>query len=924
MHFKARTAVEAAVSAARELTCKVGRNFDMRNATVFRQRLILLLTLCAHPLLAGVVLDGSFGKSGPLPGPNFTIPKALSDGTQVGKQVGGNLFQSFSQFNLNSSQSATFTGPNTVHNILARVTSGSPSSIDGKIKIDRMMGDANLFFMNPAGVLFGKNAQLDVRGSFAVTTANYLNLVGGGRFNAKIGDDSMLSSAPVSAFGFLNNAPGPVFVTDSTLKPASQKVFSAVAGDITLSGGKIIGEGSRVNLVSVKSPGKVQLDPANINSAVDVSQFPVMGTISLADNALIDTEGLIGGPISIQGGNLNIDSSQIFSRSNYGALPGGNLTITIDKRLSMVRGGQIKAVTESSGKGGNISIHTESLSIDGSATPGKQTGILEFSDVGATGATGNLDITVDKLLSIVGPQSQISARTSSNGNGGNVKIHAASLSINGLGSPDSEAGILAFSENNATGDAGELNITVDKLLTILGGGLISAATFTSGHGGDVTVHTRSLSIDGSAAPNHLTGITADANTPGAGDAGDATITVDKLLSIVSAGTISARTLSNGNGGDLTIHAGSLSIDGGVRPGETGIFVLSDSNEPTATGDAGKLRLTVDGALNIVGGGFISASTITRGRGGDATIHAGSLLIDGSDVPDDIFTGIEADSGFNVHATDAGDAGSVTIRVDKALSVVGSVDAGITAGTFLSGKGGNLTIYAGSLLIDNLSQIFAESTGSGIAGNVFIQTAGPVTLKHEGQITTRSTMTDAGFIHIISGGKIKLKDHSKITVSAPLTDGGNITIETPVLMSLINSDIDATAGKTGGNITIDPIALQLKDSTINASAGIQGGHIDLFTSFLVGPVKTVTSDGGLLLAFHSSITATGGTSSGTVNVTAPSLDLGAQLITLPTSLLSAENQLQERCAALLRGDFSSFISIGRGGTEPAPEELQTTF
>jgi hypothetical protein len=53
-------------------------------------------------------------------------------------------------------------------------------------------------------------------------------------------------------------------------------------------------------------------------------------------------------------------------------------------------------------------------------------------------------------------------------------------------------------------------------------------------------------------------------------------------------------------------------------------------------------------------------------------------------------------------------------------------------------------------------------------------------------------------------------------------------------------------------------------------------------------------------------------------------LGAQLITLPTSLLSAESQLQERCTALLEGDFSSFISIGRGGTEPEPEEFQITF
>lgn len=60
-----------------------------------------------------------------------------------GKQIGGNLFQSFSQFNLNSTQSATFSGPINVHNILSRVTSGNPSSIDGTI--NSSIPGANLF-----------------------------------------------------------------------------------------------------------------------------------------------------------------------------------------------------------------------------------------------------------------------------------------------------------------------------------------------------------------------------------------------------------------------------------------------------------------------------------------------------------------------------------------------------------------------------------------------------------------------------------------------------------------------------------------------------------------------------------------------------------------------------------------------------------
>jgi len=62
----------------------------------------------------------------------------------------------------------------------------------------------------------------------------------------------------------------------------------------------------------------------------------------------------------------------------------------------------------------------------------------------------------------------------------------------------------------------------------------------------------------------------------------------------------------------------------------------------------------------------------------------------------------------------------------------------------------------------------------------------------------------------------------------------------------------------------------------------------------------------------------------VNITAPDLDLSAGLIALPASLLSAETQLRERCTAQLRGDFSSFITLGRGGTEPAPDELQVEF
>src|ERR1700720_3942093 len=99
----------------------------LNRVPVFRLAPVALLILCPPGLFGGVVFDGSLGATGSLPGPNFMIPAS------AGKQVGGNLFQSFSQFNLVSAESATFTGPSSIHNILSRVTGGSPSSIDGKV-----------------------------------------------------------------------------------------------------------------------------------------------------------------------------------------------------------------------------------------------------------------------------------------------------------------------------------------------------------------------------------------------------------------------------------------------------------------------------------------------------------------------------------------------------------------------------------------------------------------------------------------------------------------------------------------------------------------------------------------------------------------------------------------------------------------------
>jgi len=155
---------------------------------------------------AEVTLDGSLGRSGALSGPDYLIGA-------LGRQMGGNLFHSFQDFNLQSYEKAIFSGPNSVSNIISRVTGGNPSNIDGLIR--STIPNADMYFLNPYGMMFGPNARLDVQGSFHASTADYLRLGNGGRFDARYPNDSLLTIAPVEAFGFLSDSLAKITIQDS-------------------------------------------------------------------------------------------------------------------------------------------------------------------------------------------------------------------------------------------------------------------------------------------------------------------------------------------------------------------------------------------------------------------------------------------------------------------------------------------------------------------------------------------------------------------------------------------------------------------------------------------------------------------------------------------------------------------------------------
>jgi filamentous hemagglutinin family protein len=166
---------------------------------------LTLVAACSAAILPqvaaaqNITVDGRFSPAQTLVGPNYAITANL------GKQVGSNLFHSFGQFGLSTRERAAFSGPATISNVIGRVTGGNPSSIDGKIK--STIAGANLYLLNPSGIVFGPNATVDVKGSFHASTADYLKMSDGAKFQATNPDGSTLSAAPPAAFGFLTTGP---------------------------------------------------------------------------------------------------------------------------------------------------------------------------------------------------------------------------------------------------------------------------------------------------------------------------------------------------------------------------------------------------------------------------------------------------------------------------------------------------------------------------------------------------------------------------------------------------------------------------------------------------------------------------------------------------------------------------------------------
>ncbi|CAN5473818.1 hypothetical protein BH09PLA1_BH09PLA1_05790 [soil metagenome] len=817
----------------------------------------MLLALGAARAVAGTVAhDGSLGPARNLSGPNFIISPT------DGRQIGGNLFHSFSKLNLSAGETANFTGPTSVRNVLARVTDGMPSEIDGTIRC--AIPGANVFFMNPAGVVFGPNAALDIDGAFVVTTADVIKLADDGKFAGDaIANNSVLTSAEPSAFGFLKPNASPVVIAgdlDNTtrvqLVTKPQRTLSIVAGQIDVALADLDSPSGRVNLVRVDLPGDVIGDLASVDAPPpSLDSFQRLGAISLANDSLILGTGDSSGRVAIRGGTLRMDRSSVFvANSALSDAPGPAIDAVLRDRIDMENGSSLQSTT-SVGTGGDVRIFARVANLSNSSVAATTTN-LDFAL--GQGRGGNVELHV-RRLNVRGGESILFTESSGAGRGGDLTLHTSRITVDGAAKISSRA--------FGTKRCGDLTVHAESI-DIINGGQISCEAPISGSTGALTLNVNdTLTLRGFESQVSVVG-SIDSTDPAALKINARHVIVEdqaQIITISGSGTSAATirinadeltmprfgdirntTIGEADGGVIDIHARRIDLR------ESRIFTSIDG-----PGRGGPITIDADAVRLDTNSSIESSPDLPDdpedrgGRGGDVSIRTRTLEVLGSAITSATFG--------------PGDAGTVDVLATESIrfSAGGGIispSAPFQGGPIGGGKAGSIKLVTKLLTIEDGAGIRAEATRIGDAGEISVSAeqitlsgmnrdglpSGILSTSHgaeagagrggtinlnakriqirDGAVVTSSSFGpgNSGSVNI-RADDLSLETGGQIAASADLANGGEMIITAARDVTLAGgARITAAAAGTGGNIVINAgRSVQLRDSTITAAAGNQG-------------------------------------------------------------------------------------------------------
>ncbi|MEM9218098.1 MAG: S-layer family protein [Cyanobacteria bacterium P01_F01_bin.150] len=921
-----------------------------------------------HLAFAQVTSDGTLSTT-------ITTTDNLNFVIENGNRAGTNLFHSFDEFSVPTNGSAVFNNAADIETIFSRVTGNDVSDIDGLMQSN---GIANLFLINPNGFIFGPNVSLGIGGSFLATTADRVLFENEQFFSATetITSPVLTISTPIGVqFGSTQNSitvqgnghnlefnEDFEFIRDN--RPAGlavdlEQTLALIGGDIQLEGGNITAEQGRIELGSIKQSGIASFGAATEGFTVGYDAIETFGTISLSQAASVDVSGEGSGHLHIQAGTLSlIEDSTILSDvlgsdnggdvllrasesieiagSEIGDFPStvfnvgevdsvgtvGTLSIEADS-LSLSGGAQINASTFGEGNGENVTVEATTINIVGVSSDGARVSGI-FADAYSSAQGRNLVINTDFLS--VRDHGHIAAGTFGEGDGGDFFLTANTIELSGGAADFPEVATGLFVDTLSTGTAGNLIIET-QTLSVMDGASILAGTGedSTGNGGSVVIRaSESINVSGMSL-NFASAINSDSFSSGQG--GDVLLETG-LLSVSGGGQISATAFGTGDAGNLTVQADTIDITG-LSPALvfSGLFAITLSS-----GQGGDLGVEAD-HISVTDGGIISAATFGSGNGGNIEIQADTMDISGAAIDfSNTLNGVTtfvAPESTNFDGTVAppatGTGGNITITANQlSLSKGGQIDAS----TFGEGNAGNIQLNVEDLNLTGLSEILDDGTQipsrilsssetDFAAGSINI-TSDRLTVQDGAEINVSSLgLGDAGNL-ILNTGTLQLEDGGRLLAEVNGGVQGNIRLSANDLLLLRrNSSITATASghSTGGNMTIRSpfivaVAEENSDIVANAVQG-DGGNISITTQGLFGLTfrDRLTAQSDITVSSQFGL-------AGIVEINNPEADPNSEVLELSNTLVDVSQLVRSGCSQ----NTSQFVITGRGGLTPSPLAL----
>ena len=800
---------------------------------------------------------------------------------------GSNLFHSFSEFNVDTGETAFFNNGVSIDNILTRVTGGQLSSIDGLIQAN---GTANLFLLNPNGIQFGPNARLNIGGSFLASSAESLLFDNGSVYSAISPNGSSLLNVNVPVGLQYGSRSTPIQVQGANLQVNSGQTLVLTGGNIQVTGGQLQAPQGQIALITGQK-GSIKLTPGQLSPEIPLEGIKRSGEIDISAGGIIDVSGPGGGEISLYGQLINIrDTAQILA-DTQGEVDG--IGIIVDSnQLQVLNDAILSASSFGTGQAGNVVVQAQNIIVEGSRElqdflpllfeadiqSAEQYGTGLFSLSFGAGNGGKISITTDQLH--LTQSSFLDTSTFSTGEGGSFDIRANTVILDGA-----EIQAASF----GTGDAGRIDLEAQSIFLQRGGGIF-ASTFDTGRGGFITLKALDqIDINGTT-PNEIFNSGFGVNSFGPGNGGVLQMEAAKI-SLRDGGGIGGVAFGTGAGGTIIVRAEESVLLQGTSP--QGDAVTTLSTRSLGPGSAGDIEITTPFLL-IQGGANVNTSAQSSGPAGRLTIRASQeVRVEGRNQDGRFLSSLSTDSNPDVllsqfrqptPAQVSGKAGDLTIltpslevrdggeisvssastgaqagnlrvetnllhlinqgflRADASATSGGNVivqakeirlqqNSGISTNATEMASGGRINLSAETVNIIS-SSILAETLGNGDAGVIQI-TTDHLTLTDEANIFASTTSSgNAGNINITADNLQALKGSSIETNTSSLGDAGDIKLTVSESLTLTDSSVQSVSSKgstgQGGSIIIDPINTLLNNSqiSVNAQGGGTGGDIVL--------------------------------------------------------------------------------------------------